>query len=260
MEFFSWPWKEVEFFLLILVRVGVVLFLFPFFSSRLIPLPCKAGLCLLFTAVFFPVVDLGDTRLPASGVGVFRLLLSELAVGVILGLMVQVFFEAVRMMGELVGFQTGFAITNILDPQSGIQVSILANMAYLVALVLFLSLDGHHVFIRVLKESYEVLPVGAFTLKGEALMEWMGKFGEMFVLSVKMGAPAIVGLLFLKAALGLVTKAIPQMNVMIVAFPLQIVVGLFFFGISLRLLLMLTEKYLMDLGPLLMNTMAWMRG
>ena len=260
MEFFSWPWKEVEFFLLILVRVGVVLFLFPFFSSRLIPLPCKAGLCLLFTAVFFPVVDLGDTRLPASGLGVFRLLLSELAVGMILGLMVQVFFEAVRMMGELVGFQTGFAITNILDPQSGIQVSILANMAYLVALVLFLSLDGHHVFIRVLKESYEVLPVGAFTLKGEALMEWMGKFGEMFVLSVKMGAPAIVGLLFLKAALGLVTKAIPQMNVMIVAFPLQIVVGLFFFGISLRLLLMVTEKYLMDLGPLLMNTLAWMRG
>lgn len=260
MELFPWPWKEVEFFLLILVRVGVVLFLFPFFSSRLIPLPCKAGLCLLFTAVFFPVVDLADARLPASGLGVFRLLLSELAVGMILALMVQVFFEAVRMMGELVGFQTGFAITNILDPQSGIQVSILANMAYLVALVLFLSLDGHHIFIRALKESYEVLPVGAFTLKGEALMEWMGKFGEMFVLSVKMGAPAIVGLLFLKAALGLVTKAIPQMNVMIVAFPLQIVVGLFFFGISLRLLLMVTEKYLMNLGPLLMNTLAWMRG
>ena len=260
MEFFPLPWKEVEFFLLILLRVGVFLFLFPFFSSRLIPRTCKAGLCLLLAVLFFPVVDLGDARLPSSGVGVFLLLLSELAVGMILGLMVQVFFEAVRMMGQLVGFQTGFAITNILDPQSGIQVSILSNMAYLVALVLFLSLDGHHFFIHALKQSYEILPVGAFSLKGEALAEWMGKFGEMFVLAVKMGAPAIVGLLFLKAALGMVTKAIPQMNVMIVAFPLQIVVGLFFFGVSLRVLLMLTEKYLMNLAPLLMNSMARMKG
>jgi flagellar biosynthesis protein FliR len=260
VELFAWPWKEVESFLLILVRVGIVLFLFPFFSSRLIPVHCKAGLCLLLTVLFFPVVDLGSARLPSSGAGVFHLILSELAAGMILGLMVQVFFEAVRMMGQLVGFQTGFAITNILDPQSGIQVSILSNMAYLVALVLFLSLDGHHIFLRALKESYEILPVGAFSLKGESFAEWTGKFRDLFVLSVKMGAPAIVGLLFLKAALGLVTKAIPQMNVMIVAFPLQIVVGLFFFGVSLRVLLMLTEKYLADLAPLLINTMARMKG
>jgi flagellar biosynthesis protein FliR len=209
---------------------------------------------------FFPVVDLGAPDCPLQGWVCSRLLLSEFAVGMILGLMVQVFFEAVRMMGQLVGFQTGFAITNILDPQSGIQVSILSNMAYLVTLVLFLALDGHHLFIRALKESYEVLPVGALHLKGEPFVELMGKFGDMFVLSIKMGAPAIVGLLFLKAALGLVTKAIPQMNVMIVAFPLQIVLGLFLFGISLRLVLLLTEKYLMDLTPLLVNTLAWMKG
>jgi len=91
-------------------------------------------------------------------------------------------------------------------------------------------------------------------------MELMNRAGEMFVLSIKMGAPVIVGLLFLQAALGLLSKAIPQMNVMIVAFPLQIVLGLFFFGISLKVVQMVTEKYLAGLGPLLMNTMAWMKG
>jgi flagellar biosynthesis protein FliR len=260
LELFPWPWREVEVFLLILVRVGMVLFLFPFFNSRMIPLPCKAGLCMLLTVLFFPVVDMRGAQLPPSAAGVFRLLVAEFVAGVILGLMVQTFFEAVRMMGQMVGFQTGFAITNILDPQSGIQVSILSNMAYLVTLVLFLALDGHHLFLRALRESYEILPVGALDLKAEPFVKLTEKFGDMFVLAIKMGAPAIVGLLFLKAALGLVTKAIPQMNVMIVAFPLQIVFGLFLFGISLRMVLLLTEKYLMDLTPTLVNTLAWMKG
>lgn len=260
MEFLAWPWRDVEVFLLILVRVGMVLFLFPFFNSRLIPVQCKVGLCLLLTALFFPVVNLGDTRLPTSAAGLFRLILSELTVGMVLGFLVQIFFEAVSMMGQVAGFQTGFSITNIIDPQNGVQVSILSNMASLVALALFLTLDGHHLFLRAIKESYEILPVGGLALKEEPLMELMNRAGEMFVLSIKMGAPVIVGLLFLQAALGLLSKAIPQMNVMIVAFPLQIVLGLFFFGISLKVVQMVTEKYLAGLGPLLMNTMAWMKG
>jgi flagellar biosynthetic protein FliR len=260
VEFLSWPWRDVEVFLLLLVRVGMVLFLFPFFGSRLIPVQCKAGFCLLLTVLFFPVISLGDTRMPSSAAGIFWLILSELTVGMMLGFLVQLFFEAVNMMGQLAGFQTGFSITNIIDPQNGIQISVLSNMASLVALSLFLALDGHHLFLRAIQESYEIVPVGGLALKEEPLRELIGRAGEMFVLSIKMGAPVLVGLLFMQAALGLLSKAIPQMNVMIVAFPLQIVLGLFLFGISLKVVLRLTEKYLTGLGPLLMNTMAWMKG
>jgi flagellar biosynthetic protein FliR len=177
-----------------------------------------------------------------------------------LGFLVQLFFEAVNMMGQVAGFQTGFSITNIIDPQNGVQVSVLSNMASLVALALFLALDGHHLFLRAIQESYEIIPVGGLALKEEPLMELVERGGEMFMLSIKMGAPVLVGLLFLQAALGLLSKAIPQMNVMIVAFPLQIVLGLFLFGISLKVVEMLTEKYLTGLGPLLRNTMVWMKG
>jgi len=260
LELLSWPWREVEIFMLLLVRVGVVLFLLPFFNSRMIPVQCKAGLCVLLTVLFFPVVNLGEARMPSSGTGIFRLILSELMVGALLGFLVQIFFEAVSMMGEVAGFQAGFSITNILDPQNGVQVSILSNMASLVALALFLALDGHHLFLRALQESYEIVPVGGLALKEEPLMELMRRAGDMFVLSIKMGAPVIVGLLLLQAALGLLSKAIPQMNVMIVAFPLQIVLGLVLFGISLKVVQMLTERYLATLGPLLMNTLAWMKG
>ena len=78
-------------------------------------------------------------------------------------------------------------------------------------------------------------------------------------IAIKIGAPAIAALLFTKVAFGLITKLIPQMNIMIVAFPVQIVVGLIFFGISLSVLLGSVEKYLGGLGPVLTNIMSWLK-
>ena len=84
-------------------------------------------------------------------------------------------------------------------------------------------------------------------------------YGEMFVIAIKIGAPPIAALLFTKVAFGLITKLIPQMHIMIVAFPVQRVIGLIFFGASMNLLLGFMERYLGGLGALLVNTMHWMK-
>ena len=187
------------------------------------------------------------------------MIISELLVGMILGLTVQVFFEAVSMMGQLVGFQTGFAIVNILDPQSGTQTSILSNMAYMVAMVLFLTLNGHYILLGAIRESFEIINVGSLSLNKRLFNVIMGVSAEMFVLAVKIGSPAIAALLLTKVLFGLITKLIPQMNIMIVAFPVQIVIGLIFFGISMIVLLMIMERYVGDLDLLLINTMKLLR-
>ena len=83
--------------------------------------------------------------------------------------------------------------------------------------------------------------------------------GSIFVIALKMGAPAMAALLCTKVAIGLITRFIPQMNIMIVAFPVQIVVGLFFFGICLNLVLGYMGRYLEDLRPLLINVMAGLK-
>lgn len=162
------------------------------------------------------------------------------------------------MMGQVVGFQTGFAITNILDPQNGIQTSILSNMAFFVAMILFLLLNGHHIILSAIRESFEIVPVGSFSFKRDMFQTLVNIYGDMFVIAIKLGAPAIAILLLTKAAFGLVVKLIPQMNIMVVAFPVQIVIGLLFFGISLDVLLGLVERYLVGLRPLLTNTMKWL--
>jgi len=257
VEILPLSYNEFKTFFLILIRVSVILFLFPFFSSRVIPVLTKAGLALIITVILYPVIDTALGAFPATLWGMTRMVLSELIVGMILGLLVQMFFEGVMIMGQTVGFQTGFAIANILDPQSGMQVSILSNMAYLVAMVLFLLLNGHHILLGAMRESFEIIGVGSLNLNKQIFERVIATSADMFVIAIKIGA--IAALLFTMVAFGLITKLIPQMNIMIVAFPVQIVVGLVFFGVSLSVLLRSMEKYLGGLGPVLTNTMSWLK-
>ena len=255
MNFLPANYQEVKSLFLVLIRVSAILFMFPFFSSRVIPVLCKAGLSFIVTIILFPVINNKLVEFPGTTWGIFQMIAAEFIIGMILGLTVQIFFEAVRMMGQLVGFQTGFAIVNILDPQSGSQTSILSNMAYFVAMALFLILNGHYILLGAIRESFDIINVGSLNLNRQLFQTIINVSGDIFSIAVKIGAPAIAALLFTKVLFGLITKLIPQMNIMIVAFPVQIVIGLFFFGISLSVLLRVMDRYLEDLGFLLINTM-----
>ncbi|MBW2054713.1 MAG: flagellar biosynthetic protein FliR [Deltaproteobacteria bacterium] len=259
MDILTIPYQEYKAFFLVLIRVSAILVMFPFFSARVIPTLIKAGLALMITIVLFPVINNQMVAFPGTLLGVAQLILAELIIGMTLGLMVQIFFEGVRMMGQMVGFQTGFAITNVLDPQSGMQVSIFANTAYLLAIVLFLLLNGHHILLNAVKSSFDIINVGSFGLNVGMLKKMTKISGDMFVIAVKIGAPPIAALLFTNVAFGLITKLMPQMNIMIVAFPVQICIGLFFFGISLNVLLGFMKSYVEGLGPLLINSMNWFK-
>jgi len=259
MDLLPVSYQEFKSFFLILIRISVILFMFPIFSSRLIPVLAKAGLAFIITIILFPVINTKMVEFPDTLWGMVQLMIAEFIIGMILALLVQMFFEGIRMMGQLVGFQTGFAITNILDPQSGMQVSILSNMAYLVAMVLFLVLNGHHILLSAMRESFEIINVGSLSLNRQIFQKIIDTSADMFVIAIKIGAPAIAVLLFTKVAFGLITKLIPQMNIMIVAFPVQIVIGLIFFGISLHVLLRFMERYVGGLDSMLISAMSWLK-
>ena len=114
-----------------------------------------------------------------------QLILAELIIGMTLGLMVQIFFEGVRIMGQMVGFQTGFAITNVIDPQSGTQVSIFANLAYFVAITLFLLLNGHHILLNAVRDSFDIINVGSLALNVVMLKKMITISGDVFVDAVE---------------------------------------------------------------------------
>ncbi len=250
--------QTIERFFLVLMRLSVLIFMLPFFNSRIFPAMVKTGLSLLLSITLFPVVTMDLAGFPEALPELAAIVIVEFTIGLILGLLVQLVFEGIRLMGHLVGFETGFAIANVFDPQSGAQVSLMANFSYFTAMALFLLINGHHVLIHAMKESFEIIPLGSMIMDQRIFEEMLSVTGRMFLIAIKIGAPAIAALLFTKVGFGLITKLIPQMNIMIVGFPVQIAMGLFFFGICLEVLMSFMEAYVSDLGLFLINIMGLM--
>ncbi|MBU1052884.1 MAG: flagellar biosynthetic protein FliR [Proteobacteria bacterium] len=260
MDLLNIQYSEIKIFLFILIRIGVILFMMPFFSSKVIPVMVKAGLTIILAIILFPVSGPYTAVYPDSPLGMGILIIGELIIGLILGLLVQLFFEGIRIMGQIAGMQIGFSIANVLDPQSGIQSSILSNIAYLLAIVLFLILNGHHIIFNAIRESFAIIQPGSVHINKQVFTEVLKRSGEMFSIAIQIGAPVIATILFIQIAFGLITRLLPQMNVMVVAFPVQIATGLIFFGISLWVMLHFIEKYLGNLNTQLIKTMFLING
>ena len=161
-------------------------------------------------------------------------------IGVILGFAGRLLFEGIQMAGQLVGFQMGFSIVNIIDPVTSEQVSIIAEFQYLLAGLLFLAVDGHHLLLQAVSESYTVVPVLGFHLTGALMQNLVDLTREMFVVAMKISAPIIVALVFANIGLGLVARTVPQINIFVVGFPLQIAIGLLGIGLTVPVFLHVT--------------------
>ncbi len=222
---------DAELFFLIFIRVSAIVVMLPILGDRTTPARIKAGLSLLIALLVVPFVerpagvteDLFSLGLKMGG---------ELLIGVILGFAGRFLFEGIQLAGQLIGFQMGFSIVNIIDPVSSKQVSIIAEFQYLLAGLLFLAVDGHHLVIQAISESYTAVPVLGFHMTGALIQSIVDLSREMFVISMKISAPIIVALVFANIGLGLVARTVPQINIFVVGFPLQIAIGLLGIGLT----------------------------
>ena len=219
------PGQFVGFFV-IFTRLGGLMLIAPTLGDNNIPPQIKIVLTFLLSLVFFPVVaapDLGpNPDLGQAGL----MIISEFAVGLLMGFAVRLMFTAVSLAGEVAGFQMGIGIANIFDPGSETQVSLIGQINMIFALLLFVVMDGHHIMIKALAGSYDVLPPGAMVLKAEGMQFFVGLVGNLFLLGLQIGAPLIVALLAANLGMGLMARSVPQLNVIIVGFPFTIGLGL----------------------------------
>ena len=221
-------------FVLVLVRVSTMFFMMPIFDSRTIPMTVKACISLMLAWCLAPVVHLSPDIFPVTTLGFFILVLQEVLVGIILSLLLKLVFAGLQVAGQMVGVQMGLSVANIMDPQTGVQSVIVAQFAYMIALLLFLVANGHHAILRALYESFEILPPGTLVLNGTLYKIVMLMGHEMFVLSIKLMAPVMAILFLSQVGLGILAKLVPQINMLMVSFSLNVALGLFFFGLTLQ--------------------------
>jgi flagellar biosynthetic protein FliR len=157
----------------------------------------------------------------------------SLLVGSLLAFVVGILFGAARYAGQVMGIQIGFAIVNTIDPQTGAQVSILDEFYYLLAALMFFAVDAHHVVISALVHTCTVLPL--FTPLDASAGAWLmlENFGSLFKTGLQIAAPCVIVLLLVSATMGVVVKTVPQINVLVVGFPIKIAAGLLALGLSM---------------------------
>ncbi len=229
--------ESVIFFSLIFIRISSIIMTAPLLGSPAIPPRIKLSLALVLTFLFLPLAGGGEYATPGDFITLVAAAGRELFIGVSIGFMANLVFAGINLAGQLMGFQMGFAIVNVLDPLNQVQVSIISQFLGFMALVIFVSLNAHHIFIQAIADSFSIAKIGAASVGSLAVREMMKGAAELFLIGLKVGAPVFAILLFTNVGLGVVARTVPQMNVFIVGFPLTIGIGLIALGLVLPLFL-----------------------
>lgn len=218
---------QLETLLLIMVRVTGIFVVSPFFGNRQVPALFKIGLS--FYLAFLIFVSLAPSAVPSQNMqgGMFIVsVLKEWIVGLLIGYVSSLVFASIQIAGQIIDTQIGLGISSVIDPQTGFQSPLIGNFQNLLALLLFIGMDGHHGLIAALLQSFQFLPIGEFTLTGTVLDLIFRTFSYMFVLAIKISAPVIAALFLTDVAMAVMAKTVPQMNIFVVGMPAKLIAGL----------------------------------
>lgn len=223
---------KVPGYFLIFVRVASVFWLIPFFAVKYVSVYFKVAFSLVITFVLVevvpsPTVPLDDPYMLLLAMG------KEALLGATIGFAVRILFTAVQAAGEIVSLQMGLSFARTVDPFSQAQTGVLDQFQYLLALMIFFAIDGHHLIIKGLCDSYKQLPLGSPSIS-KGLMDYViASTGSIFSLGLRIGAPVIVALFLVELSLGLLSRMMPQMNVFVESLPVKIFVGFSILSFSL---------------------------
>ncbi len=237
-------------FLFVLARIGGLVVTAPVFGHLLVPVRVRAAMAAVLAAALVPVVA-PVAAAPTSTLALAGMVVVEGAVGATLGLVAQFVFAGVQLGGQIAGTQMGFGIVNLIDPQTHAHVTIVAEWEQLLALLVFLVIDGHHLLIRALLGSFQVAPPGAVVMTAASLRGVVALSADLFAIGVRIAAPVLISLLLTNGALGVLARTVPQLNVFVVGFPLNVGVGLVVLGASLPFTFRLLENRFGGLEPVL---------
>jgi len=179
---------------------------------------------------------------PLRPFGLAVLLAKETLVGLMIAFIARLIFIAVEFGGSIIGIQMGFAAANVFDPQNQHQLSLISQFQNVFAILIFLAFDIHHLFLRLIADSYRLLPAGNMNLGGESIPYLSHLTGQMFVLAVKFSAPVLIVLLLSGLILGIMSRIFQQLNAFMLSFPINIGVSFLSIGLTMQLLAVMLQR------------------
>ena len=233
---------KISVLLLIFVRVSAFFVTIPLFSYKTIPSQLKIVLAFVLSWMMYYTFSIEAFTLNGD---YLLLVLKEAIVGLVLGLVVYIVFSAVQIAGGFIDFQMGFAMANIVDPQTGAQSPLMGQFFNFLLLLVFLAINGHHLVLDGIFYSYQFMPIDQFFPKFgdvESIEYIMKLFVAVFAIAFQMSAPIIATLFLVTLALGITGKTVPQLNIFVVGFPIKIAVGFILLVTMMGVMVEVMEK------------------
>ncbi|QLG86796.1 flagellar biosynthetic protein FliR [Chitinibacter bivalviorum] len=214
LALFWWPF----------LRIMGTLLSDPVFSNRRTPVRIRVGFAIVLTLVVVPILPPMPTVPVVSPDGML-IAARELIIGLSIGFVMRLVFTAVEMAGHLAGLQMGLGFASFYDPQTSANTLAVAQLMSLLMILLFLSMNGHLMMLRVLLESLVQLPVGQLHLNAKGFQLIANYGGVIFRAGVMLSIPVIAALLITNLSIGVMTRAAPQLNVFAIGFPITLAIG-----------------------------------
>jgi flagellar biosynthetic protein FliR len=219
--------------MLIVARLGGIFAAAPIFSHQGAPMRVRAGVAIGIALAFAGHVP---AEAAAGITGVWELagaMLLEGATGLMLGLAPQLILSGLLLGGQVAGIHMGLGVAELVDPATRVNATPVALWLQFLGLLMFLALDVHHLVIRALAWSLTVAPPGALRLGSAELGAVLGLVGGVFEIGLRIAAPVLAGLLIIETGMGLLARAIPELNVFFLGFAIKIGVGFLLLGAAL---------------------------
>ena len=214
--------------MLIFCRITAFFAVSPVFSARNVPNTFKVG----FSGIVAVLVYLtyGTQQTVPTDLSYILLIFREVLIGLLMGYIAYLFFEVITMAGAFLDIQIGFSMANVMDPVTGVSVPVTGNFKYVIAMLFFLGMNGHHYLLEAILRSYDWIPLNNDVFERiyqGNLNEFLFRtFTQAFMLAFQITAPLIVALFLTDLALGFLAKSAPQFNIFVVGVPIKVLVGL----------------------------------
>ena len=223
--------QQVAAFFLVLARISPLFILAPLFSSKMIPGRVRAVIAVALTVGILPVVKHGPIDLDLLGFG--GLIVKEVIVGLAYAYALGAMFAALQAAGALLDTLIGFSFGALVDPVTGTQSTVLAQLYSLFGVAIFIAIGGDAWVIKGLGRTYDAVPLLDAPAIGSMVQGAQVAFSGIFVAAFMIGAPVLIALVITDAAFGVVSRVVPQMNIFAVGFPAKMIIGLLLLGASL---------------------------
>lgn len=240
-------------FMLVFVRMTGLFVVSPIFGRRNIPTYFKIGFSFFIALILVNTTAVQSFQYDGGIMAYALLVIKEFIVGISIGFIAYIAFTAIYVAGEIIDMQMGFGVVNVMDPVSNIQVPVTSNLYFIMSMLLLLLMNGHHMLIKTIFDSFTTLPLGTVVFDASLADGLIAVFGTVFVTGFKIAAPVVAAILITDVALGTISRMVPQLNIFVIGMPLKISIGLIILLITMPMFMNVMESIFKSMDGSMLN-------